>query len=791
MKKYLHQMWQSWVLKTAKFHPGLFIVSLKNLANKFSRWSLAFRAMLLEISGRATLISFKLVIMILIIMIVRNHINYLLCDSYSESLGVSVNDSSLLSVYLIAAPSQLGAQRIQAPYSYLQMPVTEVSEGKSYGVNICFYLTNTNLMKGEDVIRAIYTTLITDKIFLDYSYYKTIIVIGITKYISDQGREVISRSSFHNSVLINNDTPFDKFYEGMCSGLTDKYIEGYSQNTYSEFMVRVWNADTLKNKNVKISINAVTGLPTANLHSVGDLHTLLSRDINPSINNPFAQGQKANFHSSSSVGTGLHKKPWVAPNFNIKAISSQRWDKAIKPIATMDLETMEHGGLQYPVAISIAYLKSDYRYLIKDPKVISKLFLIDLPVNSLDLITDSLLKAAVQQMFNRYLDYCKEHKLEHFLVHNLGAFDGLFLFKALFDYFPANLIKPLMDADHRFIHIQAQFPEGRKIEWRDSFRIFPVGLNDLCANFGVEGKASQYLQEFNNFELLMAYKGEGCKGRPTAKGLLFNKFKKYSLADSESLLKALLAAQKQYFDEFSVDILNIYSTASLAMKVFRQKFFPSHISQIPILKGAVDAFVRQAYLGGATDLYKRYAENVHYYDVNSLYPYAQCMPMPFQCIKWIKQLKSLEGFFGFIEVEVTAPSIPRPVLPVRVKGKTIFPTGTWKGIYFSEELKAAHKLGYQFKLGQAYEFSSEVLFKDYVDYFYNIKRNATGPRRFIAKMMLNNLYGIFGRALQGLKPLIIDVCYSDTDSIFTTHVTATKQINMYEQGLLKIAYPSR
>jgi len=249
-------------------------------------------------------------------------------------------------------------------------------------------------------------------------------------------------------------------------------------------------------------------------------------------------------------------------------------------------------------------------------------------------------------------------------------------------------------------------------------------------------------------------------GKPTAsplgEGMLLNKFKRYSLADSVSLLKALLVAQDQYFEEFSVDIINIYSTASLAMKVFRQRFFPSHISQIPILKGSVDAFVRQAYLGGATDVYKRYAENVHYYDVNSLYPYAQCKPMPLKCTRWIKQLNSLDNFFGFVEVEVIAPSIPKPMLPARRAGRTIFPVGTWKGIYFSEELKAVAKLGYQFKLGQAYEFSSEVLFKDYVDYFYNIKKVTTGPKRFIAKMMLNNLYGIFGRSLVGLKPLIIE-----------------------------------
>lgn len=77
-----------------------------------------------------------------------------------------------------------------------------------------------------------------------------------------------------------------------------------------------------------------------------------------------------------------------------------------------------------------------------------------------------------------------------------------------------------------------------------------------------------------------------------------------------------------------------------------------------------------------TYVFKRYAEGVYYYDVNSLYPYAQCMPMPFKCIGHRKQLDSLEGFFGFVEVEVTAPLLPKPMLPLRVKDRTIFPTGT-------------------------------------------------------------------------------------------------------------------
>lgn len=44
-----------------------------------------------------------------------------------------------------------------------------------------------------------------------------------------------------------------------------------------------------------------------------------------------------------------------------------------------------------------------------------------------------------------------------------------------------------------------------------------------------------------------------------------------------------------------------------------------------------------------------------------------------------------------------------------------------------------------------YNFSKENIFTKYIEFFYNIKKFAVGPLRFIAKMHLNTLYGYFGR----------------------------------------------
>ena len=50
--------------------------------------------------------------------------------------------------------------------------------------------------------------------------------------------------------------------------------------------------------------------------------------------------------------------------------------------------------------------------------------------------------------------------------------------------------------------------------------------------------------------------------------------------------------------------------------------------QIGILRANQDKFIRRGYYGGHTDVYIPYGENLHYYDVNSLYPFSMLRDMP-------------------------------------------------------------------------------------------------------------------------------------------------------------------
>ena len=82
---------------------------------------------------------------------------------------------------------------------------------------------------------------------------------------------------------------------------------------------------------------------------------------------------------------------------------------------------------------------------------------------------------------------------------------------------------------------------------------------------------------------------------------------------------------------------------------------------------------------------------------------------------------------------------------LKVKQYTPPKVGTWRAIYFSEELKAVLHLGYKFKLIKRFEFSKANIFDSYVDHFFNIKKTSVGAQKAIAKLHLNGLYGYFGR----------------------------------------------
>lgn len=172
-------------------------------------------------------------------------------------------------------------------------------------------------------------------------------------------------------------------------------------------------------------------------------------------------------------------------------------------------------------------------------------------------------------------------------------------------------ISSIIDEKNCFISIQHSSATPW-IEFKDSLRIFPMSLNDLCKMFNVEGKLTSYNPKFRSLDMFND-------------SILLNEFKKYALQDAKSLFDSLFIAQLNYWSNFKVDIESIYSTATLSLKIYRTQFQNENIFILPY---NIDSFIRNGYYGGGTDVYKGYVEKAYYYDVNSLYPYAMLNPMP-------------------------------------------------------------------------------------------------------------------------------------------------------------------
>lgn len=656
---------------------------------------------------------FKLAIYLTIFLVVA-HLVVWYMDNSNDPKGESVGEISdkdindALEGSMTTEMNAEGSESTIVELSLIELRVLEVNQD----VNLrCLKISmvNSNMLEDENLFKAIYNTIFNIEEFKDFGYEKIIILSVVL--VSDK------EHSLHSNILINNDTTFEQYYEQVQKEL-DRYnnlAHGYHNEQISRFVIKAWNVDNLRNKKIKQTYNIVTKEKGYILTDKNNSRTYSTYTHTP-------MGHKG-YQSMINPLSIYNKK-------------GQLKQKFIKPIFTMDIETiyLDVVKSEVPIAISSCGYYQDH--------IDNKIFLIDPKL----LLKDH--ETALKQLWKEYFNYLDEvfrnedsitSKLTIF-AHNLGNFDGYFLYKALLNHYPIKNVNSLIDERNKFISITIDgFPH---IEWKDSFRIFTMSLDKLCKMFGVEGKLSGYNPKFRNLDFFND-------------SILLNEFIEYSKQDALALFKAFRSAQNLYWNSFKVDPESIYSTSTLSLKIYRTHF-QKH--SIPILSSNIDSFVRNAYYGGGTDIYQAYGENVYYYDVNSLYPFGMLNPMPYQLLN-NKPIdlsnKSLDSFFGFALAEIECPTnMLRPVLPFHKDGKTIYPVGNWTATYFSEELKAVEKLGYKIKLIKGLEFSKIDLFSDYVLHFSKVKELATivgnKTEREMAKNQLNNLYGYFGRKHIGL-----------------------------------------
>jgi hypothetical protein len=204
-----------------------------------------------------------------------------------------------------------------------------------------------------------------------------------------------------------------------------------------------------------------------------------------------------------------------------------------------------------------------------------------------------------------------------------------------------------------------------------------------------------------------------------------------------------------------------------------------------------------AYSGGHPEIYRPYGQNIHHYDINSAYAYAMSLPMPGQLKKIyvfppfltaLKKKKPIfnpfsdpfdipvrhpwEDIFGLIYAQVTAPvELKYPILTTKLSSEgKVNPSGTFSGLFFSEELKTAKQLGYSIRPYFAFHFSPCSPFSSLVKFFTDLRlqsphifsdgyhplflRLATSPLfKVIFKSLINSLYGLLLKYRDGSLPI--------------------------------------
>lgn len=580
-------------------------------------------------------------------------------------------------------------------------------------------MENKEQHEGPDFLSALYNNIYSCQEWLDWSTHKFIfshVTLSSGVFMSP-----------HNNSLVSNDMTKEEFYSAISPFAPTINSARYSQGIPEFITVKSWKTDIEANRNLK-------GLAKMKLPLAPIGHT---------------RGY------ATTAGT--------------------------QPFSTLDIETINvtpngHAGEQLPVMVTLTNPPSFDEELLCQYACVSPTFFTPVPEGvslkehiegqQLDLWSDTVTALLSYVPVDPSSSMAKSYYNTHYIwVHNL-SFDGIFLIKYLnllcekSPTFKKYKVESAIDSNNKFIYIKLVVPGNiskrpgifKNYVFLDSYRVFPYPLKELGETFKADttpsGEKGEYNPLYNNYYKLTEHGKEG---------VLFKEFKEYAL--TEVLYYSMAEAQYIYFYSYEIDITKVVSTSTLAMKIYLKNYLPKKYKSIPKLKPSQDAFIRSSYHGGSTDIYKKYGENLYYYDVNSLYPMKQ--PLPVKINEFIEDIEKLEHFFGFCTAKITCTKdVAIPILPRRTKeiygaGVHSHPTGEWTGIYFSEELKAAKKLGYKIIPLNGYEFEKGYLFNDFIDHFYNIKKNSSGSIKAIAKLCLNSLYGFLGRSISTLKTLSI------------------------------------
>ena len=409
------------------------------------------------------------------------------------------------------------------------------------------------------------------------------------------------------------------------------------------------------------------------------------------------------------------------------------------------------------------------------------------------------------ELKNILLNYITKYEC-HVFIHNLdfdiakmakdvipGAdFENSIFINNNVTVFKTNLMRQLYENNTKGqINEEKEFEEF-PITFHDSLKLISGTLKNICRDFKLDTDDAKI--ELTEHILNLGW-GRDRNGNPTtdpdkydsfeSEGYYFehvdpyeDQLNEYLRNDNRSLyiiIEKLIELSGLPIHEF----LKCPTTASLAMKVFEYNYpddyelatkgFKFKRYQEDEMK---EAFAREAYYGGRTEVFQPIMKDGYHYDVNSLYPHVMKQhkfPYGFSKVYEGDKARNIFKYWynthngaGFIECDVYVPeSLHIPPLPKKHMNKLCFPVGRLRGVWAFEEMELALSVGCKIdKIYQVqYYDKTAYLFSDFVSYFEEIKNTSDGAKRTFAKLMQNSLYGKFG--MQRLRKTILPAGMKD------------------------------
>lgn len=286
-----------------------------------------------------------------------------------------------------------------------------------------------------------------------------------------------------------------------------------------------------------------------------------------------------------------------------------------------------------------------------------------------------------------------------------------------FDY--VILLKELMK--HQEFNISFAGTNGisitnEHIKFYDSFRLMPGKLSDLCNSFDVDDKKIKLdvmpwlLNEVDRIEYL-----------------------KYDCISLYQVITNFWTLIDEHFGNYRAVTL-----PSLALKVWKDTL------KYTFLKSESKKLVKfetDSYFGGLCWLNEDYVRKdveVNVYDVNSMYPYQMLnYKYPYNYIGyWTNKFK--KGELGLYKIRCEYPGIPFcfDVETRALSNNGVFIVDTDTVEYLCTICDVKIEIGYVYQ-------KTDYIFRDFVSRGYQLRQMGLPGLSYVAKIMLNSLYGKF------------------------------------------------